>query len=738
MSRLDELMRWDPAQEDLPEHLARALDTDPALRAAFDARFAPAALTDPTLPDDLADRVGPIVDERAGGLRLAGLGVGLGALAAGSVLALVGLAGWPDEAPEEQAVADLAVDEVLVPARGGVASSAMPEPVAAAMAPAAEDLPGEEEREGLSALEALGYVEGGGGGAPAEATPYNEITVYRGSQRQTVQYRNLDGDGHGDPAGSQAGTPRDEARELFLFRSMQAKLGGTSGGNASGALLTENDMAEYRDIAARLAAWEAANGPIGDGARLRGTDRRAAPAAEPKAAATDPSGGETYTHHGTNPRVLAADDPLSTFAVDVDTGSWTVVRRKLREGFLPPPAAVRVEEAVNWFRYADPAPTGRVPFEVTTEAAVAPWDPSAHVVRIGLQGRKPTGSRPPVHLVFLVDTSGSMSWDDKLGLVKKGLVLLTSQLRDGDTVAIVAYAGSAGLVLPPTGPARSSAILQAIEGLESGGSTAMGTGIQLAYDLAEQMLPKGGTHRVILLSDGDANVGATTHGPLVDSIRRYAQQGIALTTVGVGTGNYRDTMMERLADEGDGQYVYLDGMDEARRVFVEQFAATAQVLARDVKIQVAWDPSVVNWYRLVGYENRDIADRDFRNDAVDAGELGMGHHVTAVYEVGLVGGAAGSLGTVRLRWKAPGPDAPAAEHAWPVDVRPSTPFASASADTRLAVTVAAFAEKLRGGPMAAELAWPSLVRWAGTLASSGNEDAAELAELVELAAARSE
>jgi Ca-activated chloride channel family protein len=319
-----------------------------------------------------------------------------------------------------------------------------------------------------------------------------------------------------------------------------------------------------------------------------------------------------------------------------------------------------------------------------------------------------------------------MTSTDKLALVQYGLRALVEQLGPEDTVAIVAYAGSAGVVLEPTPGDHKGRILAAIDHLRAGGSTAMGAGIQLAYDLAEQSRHDGHTHRVILLSDGDANVGETRHGPLTDSIRRYAERGIALTTVGVGDGNYRDTTMEQLANDGDGTYVYLDGQAEARRVFVEQLPSTLDVLARDVKIQVSWDRSAVVWYRLVGYENRDLADADSRRDAVDAGEVNVGHHVTALYEVQLAPGATGNLGTVRLRYKPPGPDAPAAEAAWPLTLGAAAP----SHDLQLAIAAASFAEKLRGG--LPELPWSRVATLAADVAVSPDER--ELLRLIRTAA----
>ena len=443
----------------------------------------------------------------------------------------------------------------------------------------------------------------------------------------------------------------------------------------------------------------------------------------------EPATSEHYIDYGLNRLTRTADDPLSTFAIDVDTASYTVTRRKLNQGYLPPVAAVRVEEFVNYFPYEYAHPTG-APFAVDFEAAPSPWTTGSHLVRIGVQGKRVGwDQRKPVNLTFLVDTSGSMQSDDKLGLVKDTLTMLTRELEDGDRVAIVAYAGSAGLVLPPTPMSEKDDVLDAVERLTAGGSTAMGAGIELAYAQADAAYRSGSVNRVIICSDGDANVGVTSHEALTELIGTYAEKGITLTTVGYGQGNYQDTMMERLANDGDGNYFYIDSELEARRVFVDRLTSTMEVIAKDVKIQVEWDADVVSDYRLVGYENRDIADEDFRDDAVDAGEIGSGHQVTALYEVSLTG-IRGDLGTVRVRNKAPGPDAPAVERSYALSsesLRDS--FDESSRDFRIAAAAAGFADRLRHNPDGPR-DWASVERIAeGAIRAEYPEDA-ELLELI--------
>ncbi|WP_437648156.1 vWA domain-containing protein [Sorangium sp. So ce362] len=432
---------------------------------------------------------------------------------------------------------------------------------------------------------------------------------------------------------------------------------------------------------------------------------QAAPPAAVAITAPEPQGSESYRDYGVNPVEDPAKDRLSTFAIDVDTASYAIARRKILDGALPPYQAVRAEEFLNYFDYGYASPTTG-PFAVHLAAAPSPFTVGHHLVRVAVQGRRvPVKERTPVHLVYLVDTSGSMHAPDRIELAKKSLKMLTESLKPGDTVALCTYAGSVREVLAPTGIESKGKILAAIADLSAGGSTAMASGIDLAYRLAERTLVKGHINRVVVLSDGDANVGPTSHDEILKTIKRARDKGITLSTIGFGQGNYKDLMMEQLANQGDGNYAYIDSEAQARRVFSEQVGGMLQVIARDVKIQVDFDPRFVKSYRLIGYENRNVADRDFRNDKVDAGEIGAGHSVTAIYDVELKASAQKGEGAapvvVRLRHKAPlGSDV--AEETLvkmaPGAIAPT--FDAAPADLRFASAVAGFSEILRHSPHA--------------------------------------
>ena len=326
--------------------------------------------------------------------------------------------------------------------------------------------------------------------------------------------------------------------------------------------------------------------------------------------------------------------PLSTFSIDVDTASYANVRRFLHDGALPPADAVRIEELINYFDYDYPDPAASEPFNIVTEMADCPWAPSHQLVHIGLRSKPvATANLPPNNLVFLLDVSGSMGYADKLPLLKKAFSLLIEQLRPQDQISIVVYAGAAGMVLSPTSGLQKTKILNTLLQLEAGGSTAGGAGIRLAYKLARENFLKAGNNRVILATDGDFNVGVSSDGELVRMIEHERESGVFLTVLGFGTGNLKDSKMEQLADHGNGNYAYIDNLLEARRVLVEQMGATLLTIAKDVKLQVEFNPAQVKAYRLLGYENRRLRDEEFKDDKKDAGDLGAGHSVTALYEV---------------------------------------------------------------------------------------------------------
>jgi Ca-activated chloride channel family protein len=443
-----------------------------------------------------------------------------------------------------------------------------------------------------------------------------------------------------------------------------------------------------------------------------------------------PANTERYAERDDNPVRRTLDEPVSTFSVDVDTGSYSNVRRMLREGQRPPADAVRAEEFINYFRYGHTAPSDRSrPFNVTTELAPAPWNAKRQVLMVGIKGYDvPKATLPPANLVFLLDTSGSMESPDKLPLLKQSFAQLVPQLRRQDRVSIVVYAGSAGLVLPPTPGDRHDEILASLDRLQAGGSTNGGDGIRLAYAMAKQAYIKDGVNRVILATDGDFNVGTVSQDALETMVADQRKSGIALTTLGFGTGNYNDAMAERLADVGDGNHAYIDTLQEGRKVLVDEMQSTLLTIARDVKIQVEFNPAVVSEYRLIGYENRVLANEDFANDKVDAGDIGAGHEVTALYEITpvdsgaerlpalryggkqvAVGASTNEVAHVRLRYKLPGQDSSRLIE---------TPIASTSLTTqpsnafRFASAVAAYADLLRGGQRIDGWSWNDVARTA--------------------------
>ena len=407
----------------------------------------------------------------------------------------------------------------------------------------------------------------------------------------------------------------------------------------------------------------------------------------------------TFEDYGQNPWVHTGDDALSTFAVDVDTGSYTIMRKWISEGLLPPADSVRTEEYVNFFDLGYEAPS-RDTFAVYVDGAHTPFAEleDDYLLRIGIKGREISERRrDPITLTFVIDVSGSMADGDRLGLVKDSLAILVESLDEDDTVAVVAYNTHADIVLEPTSADEYRTITRAIDRLEPGGSTNAEEGLMLGYDLADEAFDRDGINRVVLLSDGVANVGETGPDGILERIGRAADNGIDLLTIGVGLGNYNDVLMEQLADRANGHYRYVDTIDEAERVFADDLTGTLITIARDVKIQVEFDQETVKWYRLVGFENRDVADEDFRNDRVDGGEIGAGHSVTALYQIELEEGVGSrdSLGQVTIRWNDSAGD----------DVREvsgeitADSLADSWTDTdphfRLAASVAAYAEALK-------------------------------------------
>ncbi len=343
---------------------------------------------------------------------------------------------------------------------------------------------------------------------------------------------------------------------------------------------------------------------------------------------------EEYNHIIENEFLSSLEKPLSTFSIDVDNASYSNTRRYLSNGQMPPKDAVRIEEFVNYFNYDYPQPNGVDPFSINTEISDCPWNADHKLVHIGLQGYElPREQMPPSNLVFLLDVSGSMGSPNKLPLLKKAFQLLTQQMREDDKISIVVYAGASGLVLPPTSGNDKNKIMEALERLESGGSTAGAAGIQLAYQTAESTFIKNGNNRIILATDGDFNIGTSSTSELVRLIEEKRKSGVFLSILGFGMGNYKDGRMEQLADNGNGNYAYIDNFEEAKKVFVQEMGGTLHTIAKDVKLQIEFNPAHVKEYRLVGYENRKLKNEDFNNDQKDAGDLGSGHTVTAIYEI---------------------------------------------------------------------------------------------------------
>ena len=444
--------------------------------------------------------------------------------------------------------------------------------------------------------------------------------------------------------------------------------------------------------------------------------------------------------------------PLSTFSIDVDAASYSNMRRFITSSQMPPKDAVRIEEMINYFDYDYPQPEGQDPFSVNTELAICPWNTDHYLVHIGLQGKDiPTENLPPSNLVFLLDVSGSMNQANKLPLLKSAFKLLVDKLRPEDKVSIVVYAGAAGLVLPPTSGNQKETIINALDRLQAGGSTAGGQGIKLAYKTARQNFLPEGNNRVILATDGDFNVGESSNAGMERLIEEERKSGVFLTALGFGMGNYKDSKMEILADKGNGNYAYIDNILEAKKVFVNEFGGTLFTIAKDVKIQVEFNPNVVQGYRLIGYENRKLRDEDFNNDKKDAGELGSGHTVTALYEiipVGVENQYTGSIDplkyqeneavkkrnygnemmTVKLRYKQP--DGNTSKLLSKIVKNKVSEFENTSDNFRFSASVAGFGMILRDSEFKGSSDFKEVIEWAN--AAKGQDKNGYRAEFIRL------
>lgn len=452
----------------------------------------------------------------------------------------------------------------------------------------------------------------------------------------------------------------------------------------------------------------------------------------------------------------AKKNPLTTFSIDVDRAAYSNVRRMLNLGQFPQRDVVRIEEMINYFDYDYPQPKGEHPVAIHTEVSDSPWNKGLKLVQIGLQAKTiPTDNLPASNLVFLVDVSGSMNWANKLPLVKEAFKLLVDQLRPNDRVAIVVYAGAAGTVLPSTPGNQTATIKDALDKLSAGGSTAGGEGIKLAYKIAQENFIKGGNNRVILASDGDFNVGVSSEGELQQIVEEKRKSGVYLSVLGFGMGNYKDNKMETLADKGNGNYAYIDNLQEAQKVFVSEFGGTLFTVAKDVKLQLEFNPKFVKGYRLIGYENRMLKNEEFHDDKKDAGEMGSGHTVTALYEIipagvesaylakvddlkyqktteSVVGTSSDELLTVKLRYKQPDSET---SRLFEVPVRDAhTPFARTSDNFRFAAAVAEWGLLLRNSEFKGTATYAQVLQTAQTALAKDSEGyRAEFLRLVKLA-----
>lgn len=463
---------------------------------------------------------------------------------------------------------------------------------------------------------------------------------------------------------------------------------------------------------------------------------------------------EKYSHQDKNGTLVASEQPVSTFSIDVDTTAYANVRRVLNQGSMPQHDAVRVEEMINYFNYDYPkiSHTGNQPFSVITEVGPSPYNADKHLLHIGIQGKAiPKTERPASNLVFLLDVSGSMNSANKLGLLKNSLKMLTNQLTENDSVAIVVYAGAAGTVLKPTKGNNKQAIIDALAQLSAGGSTNGGAGIESAYRLAQQAFIKDGINRIILATDGDFNVGTVNNQALENLIVTKRKSGIELSILGFGMGNYNDELMQQLAQNGNGNAYYIDTLNEARKVLVEELSSTLFTIAKDVKIQVEFNPQIVSEYRLIGYETRALKREDFNNDKVDAGEIGAGHSVTALYELSFVDGKnkandalryqtaktktknsnnTNELAFLRLRYKAPNADKSQLIEVPIAKDSVTTSIAQTSDNFQFSAAVAGFAQLLRGGENISTMTQDDIIALAQQ--GKGNDEHGYRAEFINM------
>ena len=509
---------------------------------------------------------------------------------------------------------------------------------------------------------------------------------------------------------------------LLLVVLIAAQLAACSSGAPVPATAPAEPLAEQTDVAPATPAPAlpapapaAAGSPqaVGKVARMRVMPMHM-PVPMPMPVPDQPS-NERYGQISDNPIHRVAEAPVSTFSVDVDTGSYSNVRRLLNGGALPPADAVRVEELINYFPYDYALPRDGRPFAVHTALAPAPWNAQRVLLRVAIKGQDVAKqSLPPANLVFLVDVSGSMESADKLPLLRSSLKLLVDQMRPVDRISLVTYAGGTRVVLPPTSGADKAAIKAAIDALRAGGGTAGASGIALAYSTAQMGFIPGGINRILLATDGDFNVGMTDTEQLKKMVEQQRRSGISLSTLGFGTGNYNEALMEQIADVGDGAYSYVDNLMEGHKVLVSEMSSTLATIAKDVKVQIEFNPALVQEYRQIGYENRQLRREDFNNDKVDAGDIGAGHTVTALYELTLTGahgaidplryGSAGQVGDarsgelahLRLRYKLPGRSASELTET-PIRREAMQPLDQADTEFRFATAVAGFGQLLRGG-----------------------------------------